>query len=159
MGPQRVRHNWATELKEIGKLAFLITIAHTYQKGFPGGSEGKASACNAEDLGLIPWRRKWQPTPVLLPGKCHGGRSLIGYSQWEHKELYTTEQFYFLYTYQIYKLKGCRAQHLAQKVLKPLYLRRLSPEDLVLIPSLTWFGSFYQKYSPANGHQWEKWEG
>ena len=28
----------------------------------------------------IPWRRKWQPTPVLLPGKFHGQRSLVGYS-------------------------------------------------------------------------------
>ena len=30
----------------------------------------------------IPWRRKWQPTPVLLPGKSHGQRSLVGYSPW-----------------------------------------------------------------------------
>ena len=30
--------------------------------------------------GKIPWRRKWQPTPVLLPGKFHGLRSLVGYS-------------------------------------------------------------------------------
>ena len=30
----------------------------------------------------IPWRRKWQPTPVLLPGESHGGRSLVGYSPW-----------------------------------------------------------------------------
>ena len=49
--------------------------------GFPGGSEGKASACNAGDPGgKIPWRRKWQPTPVILPGKSHGWRSLVGYS-------------------------------------------------------------------------------
>ena len=44
----------------------------------------------------IPWRRKWQPTPVLLPGKCHGWRSLVGYSQWDRRELYTTEQHHFL---------------------------------------------------------------
>ena len=31
-------------------------------------------------VGKIPWRRKWQPTPVLLPGKSHGERSLAGYS-------------------------------------------------------------------------------
>ena len=43
------------------------------------------------------WRRKWQPTPVLLPGKSHGWRSLIGYSPWGRKESDTTErlQFYF----------------------------------------------------------------
>ena len=38
------------------------------------------------------WRRKWQPTPVLLPGKSHGQRSLEGYSPWGHKESDTTER-------------------------------------------------------------------
>ena len=41
------------------------------------------------------WRRKWQPTPVLLPGKLHGQRSLVGYSQWDRKESYMTEQLHF----------------------------------------------------------------
>ena len=53
--------------------------------GFPGGSHGKESACNAGDSGLIPWRRVWLPTPVFLPGASHGQRSLAGYSQWGHK--------------------------------------------------------------------------
>ena len=39
----------------------------------------------------IPWRRKWQPTPVFLPGESHGQRSLEGYSSWGHKELDVTE--------------------------------------------------------------------
>ena len=39
----------------------------------------------------IPWRRKWQPTPVFLPGKSHGQRILAGYSPWDHKESDTTE--------------------------------------------------------------------
>ena len=39
----------------------------------------------------IPWRRKWQPTPVFLPGKSYGQRSLAGYSPWGCKELDTTE--------------------------------------------------------------------
>ena len=43
----------------------------------------------------IPWRRKWQPTPVFLPGKFHGQRNLVGYSPWGHKELATTEQLHF----------------------------------------------------------------
>ena len=38
-----------------------------------------------------PWRRQWQPSPVFLPGKSHGGRSLVGYSPWGHKELDTNE--------------------------------------------------------------------
>ena len=43
-------------------------------------------------VGKIPWRRKWQPTPVLLPGKSHGQRSLAGYSPWGHKESDTIER-------------------------------------------------------------------
>ena len=42
--------------------------------------------------GKIPWGRKWQPTPVLLPEKSYGQRSLAGYSPWGHKELDTTEK-------------------------------------------------------------------
>ena len=40
-------------------------------------------------------RRKWHPTPVLLPGKSHGWRSLVGYSPWGHWELDTTERLHF----------------------------------------------------------------
>ena len=42
--------------------------------------------------GTIPWRRKWQLTPVFLSRKFHGQRSLAGYSPWGHKESDTTEQ-------------------------------------------------------------------
>ena len=69
--------------------------------GFPGGTVVKnlpASAGDAGDVGSIPglvrkvlWRRKWQPTPVFLPGKSHGQRSLVDYSPWGHKELDTAE--------------------------------------------------------------------
>ena len=38
------------------------------------------------ELGRFPWRREWQPTPVFLPRKSHGQRSLVGYSPWGHKE-------------------------------------------------------------------------
>ena len=43
----------------------------------------------------ISWRREWQPTPVLLPGKSCGLRSLVGYSPWGRKESDTTEQLHF----------------------------------------------------------------
>ena len=43
----------------------------------------------------IPWRRKWKPTPVFLPGESHGWRSLVGYSPWGRKELDTTERLHF----------------------------------------------------------------
>ena len=39
----------------------------------------------------MPWRRKWHPTPIFLPGKSHGQRSLAGYSPWGHKVLNMTE--------------------------------------------------------------------
>ena len=39
----------------------------------------------------IPWRRKWQSTPIFLPGKFHGQRSPEGYSLWGRKDLDTTE--------------------------------------------------------------------
>ena len=43
----------------------------------------------------ILWRRQWQPTPVLLPGKSHGWRSLVDYSPWDCKESDTTERLHF----------------------------------------------------------------
>ena len=59
---------------------------------------GKESACQCRRHGFNPWvrnipqRRKWQPTPVFLPGKSHRQRSLVGYSPWDPKESDTTEQ-------------------------------------------------------------------
>ena len=41
------------------------------------------------------WRRQWQATPVVLPGKSHGWRSLVGYSPWCHHESVATEQLRF----------------------------------------------------------------
>ena len=63
-----------------------------------GCLDGKDSACNARRpgfnlwVGKIPWRRKWQPIPVFLPGKLHGWRSLAGYSPWGHKASDITKQ-------------------------------------------------------------------
>ena len=48
-------------------------------------------------VGKIPWRRKWQPTPVFLPGKFHGQKSLAGYSPWGHKDSDMTEQLTHTY--------------------------------------------------------------
>ena len=62
-------------------------------RGFPSA---KQSACQDRRcrfdpwVGKIPWKRKWQPTLVFLPGKSHGQRSLVGYSPWGHKESDTT---------------------------------------------------------------------
>ena len=65
---------------------FLI---HMYwMPRLPWWLSGKESTCQCRSLGFnlwiqkIPWRRKWQPTPVFLPGKFHGQRSLAGYNPW-----------------------------------------------------------------------------
>ena len=65
---------------------------------------GKESACHFRShqfdpwVRKIPWRKKWQPTPVFLPGKFHGQKSLEGYSPWGHKtarhDLATKQQFW-----------------------------------------------------------------
>ena len=73
---------------------------HYLHHGLPGGSVGKESACNAGDagkcgfnpqVGKIPWRRAWQPTPLFLPRESHGQRSLMGCSPQGRKESDTTE--------------------------------------------------------------------
>ena len=69
--------------------------------GLPRWYNGKQNTCQCRRrkrfrfnpwVGKIPWRRKWQPTLVFLPGKFHGHRGLLGYSPWVRKELDTTEQ-------------------------------------------------------------------
>ena len=50
---------------------------------------------NSRNLVLYTWRKQWHPTPVLLPGKSHGRRSLVGCSPWGLGELYTTERLHF----------------------------------------------------------------
>ena len=58
--------------------------------GFPSGSVVKNLPAMQETrvqalVGKFPWRRKWQPTPVFLPGKSDEQRSLEAYSPWGHK--------------------------------------------------------------------------
>ena len=83
---------------------FKLLTAILEAKGFPDGSEVKASACICPQcgrarfnpwIGKMPWRRKWQPTPVFLPGESHGWRSLVGYSPLGRKEWDTTELLHF----------------------------------------------------------------
>ena len=77
-----------------------------------GGSMVKEPACQCRrpsgDAGLIPWGRKWQPTPVFLPGKSRGQRSLAGYSPWGCKEWNMTEQLStFIITYFVHLPMTC----------------------------------------------------
>ena len=70
----------------------------------PGGLQSMGSlrvgydwAASLSLFAFMHWRRKWQPTPVFLPGKSHGQRSLIGHSPWGRKESDTTKRFQFFF--------------------------------------------------------------
>ena len=73
--------------------ANLITKETAPFYGLPCGPDGKESACNAGDQGLIPWlgrsagKENGNPTPVFLPGEFHGQGSLVGYNLWGCREL------------------------------------------------------------------------
>ena len=88
---------------------YKFTSSYIYTMGFPAGSYGKESTCQYRRHRLnpwvrkIPWRRRWQPTPVFLPGKSHGHRNLVCYSAQGHKkaghDLATKQQQHTYYTY------------------------------------------------------------
>ena len=87
------------------RMGLLISVV---EKGFPGGARGKESSSQRLRHGFdpwvrkIPWRRRWQPTPVFLPGKSHGSWSRVGYRPRGRKELDTTERLHFHFI-QIYR--------------------------------------------------------
>ena len=70
------------------------------QTDFPGGSDGKASVCNAGDPGSIPWSGRsageGNGNPLQYYGLENGQRSLVGYSPRGCKELDTTERLHLL---------------------------------------------------------------
>ena len=99
--------------------------------GFPGGSDSKASACNAGDPGSIsgsgdPLEKEWQSTPVLLPAKSHGWRSLIGYSPRGRKESDSrTRLSNFTFTSQSNRQdKEVKVMHIRKEEIKITSVRR-----------------------------------
>ena len=90
------RGAWRTAVSGVTKSQTRLNThahTHTYIYGFPWWISGKESTCQCGRhrfdpwAGKIFWRRQWQPTPVFLPGKSHGHRSLVGYSPWHHKRV------------------------------------------------------------------------
>ena len=123
-------------------------------------SDSKESACNVGYtwVGKILWRRKWQPTPVLLPGKSHGWRSLAGYSPRGRKELDMIEQLHYISFFRFSSnglvvsdsVTPWTAAHqaslsitISQSLLKPMSIESVMPSNhlilcrpLLLLPSI-----------------------
>ena len=95
MGSQRIGYDWVT------KHSTLYNIVTINQSSLVAQLVKNLLQCRR--LGFdpwvrkIPWRRKWQPTPVLLPGEFHGQRSSAGYSPWDPKESDMTVQLTFTF--------------------------------------------------------------
>ena len=84
---------WRASLAWCQALCFILEIYfktkyHMPSKSFPGGRLPTCQCWRCRRQRFDPWvgeislRRKWQPTPVFLPGELHGQRSLVGYSAW-----------------------------------------------------------------------------
>ena len=109
----------------------------------------------------IPWRRKWQPTPVFLPRKFLGQRSLVGYSPWGHNESDTTWWlnhhcrkrrpvlpisncicliFLLVFTHSLLKVCGASANHFFRILLASTYfsILLLSTFYILVIASYFW---------------------
>ena len=76
------------------KARITISIILCVLRDFPGGSVVKNLPATAGDMGSvdlwvgkIPWIRKWQPALVLMNGRSHGQRKLVGYSPWGYKRV------------------------------------------------------------------------
>ena len=76
-----------------GKIVIYLLNQEYHFLRFPWWLSGRESVCQPRRrgfdpwVGKIPWRRKWQPTLVFLPGKSQGQRSLAGYRPWDHKRV------------------------------------------------------------------------
>ena len=112
---------------------------------FPRWHSGKESACRCRTrkrcpfnswVGNIPWRKKWQSTPVFLPGKFHGQKSLLGDSPCGLKELDTTEHIH------THSLHENRCQHSKQnfsKLNSIMCKQDNTCQEDILIRVWTWF--------------------
>ena len=90
----------------ISKFKFLDLKPHSSQQS----NQRKYVKLLVKPKPFVPYlRRRWQPTPVLLPGKSHGWRSLVGYSLWDCEELNTTERLHF--TFHFHALEEEMATH------------------------------------------------
>ena len=86
-------HGVAKSQTQLSDFHFTTSLQCSRGYRFPWWVSGKELTCQCNRHGFdpwvrkIPWRRKWQPTPVFFPGKFHGQRSLAGYSPWGLKRI------------------------------------------------------------------------
>ena len=83
-------------LEKVFTLQLVFYVLQPIFKGLPRWLSDKESACQCRRVKRhgfnpwvrkIPWRRKWQPTPALLPGNLHAQKSLVGYRPWSLKRV------------------------------------------------------------------------
>ena len=137
-----------------------MTMGKSSKHGLSGASVVRnlpASARDTGDASSVPWRRKWQPTPVFLPEKSHGQRSLVGYSAWGHKELDMTDQL---------STHACKSPKLSKAIWSFIKWQTWVRQVLKLFPALTFcaimsaLDKFYFLLHTCNeihGKQWFLW--
>ena len=134
----------------VGKWSIGVSLCRGWHNDFPNGAAHKESTCNAGDTGdvdSIPGLggapgEEWQLTPVFLPGKSHGQRSLVGYSPCSLKESDVTEWLITLWwLYPRGKGKKC--------LYSPGDLSHFSPFlpfSLSIIPLFCWLWAWPQEW-------------
>ena len=82
------------------------------------------------------WRRKWQPTPVFLPGESHGQRILTGHGPWGHRELGMTEVTEHICRYMPTTSTNCVANWVRCNLFRPLQGCSVSPSSSTVTGNL-----------------------
>ena len=84
-------HGWLSTEERQHHGVRETAVWESHRPAFLPASAGDKRCSFDPWVGKIPWRRKWQPTPVFLLEKSHGQRRQAGYSLWDGKESDTTE--------------------------------------------------------------------
>ena len=83
-----------------------LQVSPLYLCGIPRSTGSGPILCGSNTFSRVPFRRRqWHPTPVLLPGKSQGQRSLVGCSPWGHEEQDTTSLSFSLFTFMHWRRK------------------------------------------------------
>ena len=81
-------YEWAQKRRTRMRNLFRVSLVAQLVKNLPTMQEIQVRSLGGED----PWRRKWQPTPIFLPAKTNGQRTVVGYRSWGCQEFNITEQ-------------------------------------------------------------------